>query len=175
MATITVEILNNEGVEEDMKELAKRLGDLSPAFDEIGQELQVIVDDAFEEQKDPDGKPWKPLSKTTLNMRLTREENPITSTRLLSDSGRLRRSIRSTFRKRSATVGITGEASVRGAVQQFGNPKNRLLNKPGFPLAPIPARRFLPLDENGNLSLPKEKENMFAEIIVDYLLEGLFS
>lgn len=81
----------------------------------------------------------------------------VEAAQVLIDKGLLRGSIHGKVSMHTAAVATN---DVRARVHQFGNPKNRFPNGPGGrrkgagPLAPIPARPFMPMDKNGRLMLP---------------------
>lgn len=149
------------------------------AVREISQLLESEVLETFRTATDPDGRPWAQLSATTLKLRergglFGRGPGGRTQSlraKPLQDRGQLRGGIVAQPTDRTARVAITGPASVYGPVQQFGNQANRLPNRSGGRRAPIPARRFLPLDENGRVKLPPVVLEDIREILVRRLLE----
>lgn len=89
------------------------------------------------DQKDETGKAWKPLSPATLLRRRTRKKPPPTSsTKMLVDTGSLRRSIRWKFGRNSATVTAGGTKEVGYArIHHFGGMAGRG-RKVGIPARP---------------------------------------
>ena len=161
--------------------LSVRLKERVPgAAREVSQLLESEVLETFRTGADPDGQPWAPLSATTTALRERgglfgrgpRGRRQSLRAKPLQDRGQLRGGIVAQPTDRTARVAITGPASVYGPVQQFGSPANRLPNRRGGARAPIPARRFLPLDANGNTRLPPPVLDEVREIIRRRLLEG---
>lgn len=56
----------DDGATASLVALAKRIGNLDPALDEIGASQVTEVQQRFEDQKDADGQAWKPLAASTL-------------------------------------------------------------------------------------------------------------
>ncbi|MCX8018347.1 MAG: phage virion morphogenesis protein [Rhodocyclaceae bacterium] len=63
MITLT---LDDREVQAALKRLQRRLSDLTPAMRAIAHELEARTLERFETQRDPAGRPWKPLSPVTL-------------------------------------------------------------------------------------------------------------
>lgn len=89
-----------------LKRLARKVGTLKPALDEIGSRLEASTDLRFETETDPAGVPW-------VRSLRAKEENGQT----LTDSGRLRQSITRRVRDRELMVGTN---VVYAAIHQFG-------------------------------------------------------
>lgn len=62
---LTVSI-SNTGVQDVLRELQARLGNLRPAMEAIGQELESRVSGRFETETDPNGHPWAPWAPATV-------------------------------------------------------------------------------------------------------------
>lgn len=88
------------------------------------------------------------------------------SKKLLVVSGFLRQSLR---RSGTAAGASIGTSAVYGGVHQFGNPRNRLPNRPGGSRAPIPARPFLPMLANGQLRLPADLSAELQATVADWV------
>ncbi len=84
-----------------LNELARRIDDMSPAFSEIGMELENRVRARFESQSDPDGDPWAAWKPSTV---LSYPEDG--SGRVLDRYGEMLRNITHTHDDTSATVGF---------------------------------------------------------------------
>ena len=177
---ITIE---SAALEEALDRLAKAARDLRPAMRDIGGLLEKETDDTFRAQ----GRPaWPPLSQTTILNRLmgktrdgkskgiasvlTKNGNLRASAKrklegglaILQDTGALRSSIRAHPDRDSVTVGSVLEYA---AIHQFGGMAGRNGK------VRIPARPFLPVDRNGNLSPEAERGVLVA--IYDHLAESL--
>lgn len=110
--------------------------------------LKTLIQATFEEQRDPWGRPWQELNTSTVDIR-TRRGNA--STEILLDSYNLYNSIEAQSTDEYGEVQFDGTDDYAW-VQQFGNPVNKIF---GGPVAPIPARPFLPLTGSSQrLSLP---------------------
>jgi len=130
------------GVQAALRALQQRVGNLQPAMKEIGLALTESTRLRFKESKDPQGNPWKPLSKITLQnraMRLMQRLHDKGKLRTkkgkvrlpvmrqiynigkngmpLLDTGRLRNSITYNADKNSVSVGTN---VVYAAIHQFG-------------------------------------------------------
>lgn len=63
MAGATFEVeSNNDEVQGLVNQLEKKLGDLTPALQDIGEYLQIAHAQRFKDQVSPDGNAWEPLS-----------------------------------------------------------------------------------------------------------------
>lgn len=127
----------------------------------LGELLREDVEQRFQTQTDPWGAAWAPHSAVTVALR-QREGKPgriLIKDRYLANSFGYR-----IERSPSPRVVIFsgGPASRYAAVQQFGNPNNRLFGKAR---APIPPRAMLPLRPNGRLDMPERlKSEIRAEL-----------
>jgi phage gpG-like protein len=156
---------------------ARLKGGLAPVMAVIAETLVSVTVESFTKQASPMGEPWAPLRPVTQARRLTKTQRKLmvprkrgrnagrgialaghlASQKALVDKGFLRASIHGKTGPNTAAVATN---DVRARVHQFGNPKNRFPNGPGGrrkgagPLAPIPARPFMPMDKNGRLMLP---------------------
>ncbi len=62
--------LADERVQATLGRLAAAAGDLTPAFDDIGGGLVTSTLRRFETERDPTGRPWRPLSINTIIRRI---------------------------------------------------------------------------------------------------------
>ncbi len=138
--------MNNTKVEIDLKaiELARKVlanfgksEAINEILNEIGVYVERQIDERFETQTDPDGKPWTPLNASTLRQKRTRT--------ILQETGNLRRSINSQVAL--DTITFSAEADYAG-YQQRGT-------------ANIPSRVFLGLSEK---SQEEVAEIVFANL-----------
>ena len=106
----------DEGVQRLLRDLAARSQDLTPAMIDIGEESLLAIDEGFEQEVDPNGIPWKPVSASTLEWK--RQNNLILKT--LQASGRLRASITYQAEKDRVVVGTNVKyAKKQQAVRPF--------------------------------------------------------
>ena len=187
--SITIE---SAALEAALDRLARAARDLRPAMRDIGGLLEKETDDNFRAQ----GRPaWPPLSQATILNRLmgkTRDGKsrgiagilrkdgdlrPAARRKLegglaiLQDTGVLRGSIRVYSDSDSVTIGAARVKTKAGtpmeyaAIHQFGGMagRNRKVR--------IPARPFLPVDRDGNLS-PEAERGVLAAIY-DHLAESV--
>lgn len=57
--------VDSQAVTDVLTKLQQRMGDLTPAMDGIGQELNGRISARFETRSDPQGHPWAPWAKST--------------------------------------------------------------------------------------------------------------
>ncbi len=178
---ITIE---SDAVEAALDRLARAARDLRPAMRDIGGLLEKETNDNFRAQGRP---PWPPLSQATILNRLMGKTKdgkskgiasilrkdgdlrPAAKRKLegglaiLQDTGVLRGSIRVYSEKNSVTIGAARVKTKAGtpmeyaAIHQFGGMAGR-----GKKVR-IPARPFLPVDKDGNLS-PEAERGVLAAI-----------
>lgn len=90
-------------------ELAKRAADLRPVLKQADEYMQLQVDDRFQKEQDPEGRPWKPLSETTLLLAYL-------------GKGRSRSASRRAFKKRGGeTAAFTRYKAAKKILQEAGN------------------------------------------------------
>lgn len=187
--TITVE---SAVVEAALDRLARAARDLRPVMRDIGGLLEKETDDNFRAQGRPH---WKPLSQATILNRLMgktkdgkskgiasvlRKDGDLRASArrklegglaILQDTGVLRGSIRVYSDKSSVTIGAARVMTKAGspleyaAIHQFGGMAGR-----GKKVR-IPARPFIPVDRDGNLS-PEAERGVLAAIY-DHLAESV--
>lgn len=186
---ITIE---SDAVEAALDRLARAARDLRPAMRDIGGLLEKETNDNFRAQGRP---PWPQLSQATILNRLMGKTKdgkskgiasilrkdgdlrPAAKRKLegglaiLQDTGVLRGSIRVYSEKNSVTIGAARVKTKAGtpmeyaAIHQFGGMAGR-----GKKVR-IPARPFLPVDKDGNLSSEAERGVLAA--IYDHLAESV--
>lgn len=61
---LTVAVVSDQ-IGAGLRQLQERLGDLQPAFEEIGSALESRVMQRFDTKRDPWGQLWKPLAEST--------------------------------------------------------------------------------------------------------------
>lgn len=175
---ITIDV---EGLQLVLTQLNEKISDLSEPMELIADDLNSLVATSFQKGEGPNGEAWPALSDTTLALRGARKDSKggttyrrnkkgaaraakrIANAKPLRDRGNLAKSITTTFGPRFAVVGTNSEY---GPTQHFGRPDNKVFGKaPG----PIPARPFLPVDQNGKASLPEESVDKIRERLIDYI------
>lgn len=186
---ITIE---SSALEAALDRLARAARDLHPAMRDIGGLLEKETDDNFRAQ----GRPrWKPLSQATIlnrlmgkdregkskgissvlrkdgNLRASAQRKLDGGLAILQDTGVLRGSIRVYSDRDSVTIGAARVKTKAGtpmqyaAIHQFGGMAGR-----GKKVR-IPARPFIPVDRDGNLSPDAERGVLAA--IYDHLAESV--
>lgn len=191
-ATPIVITIESDAVEAALDRLARAARDLRPAMRDIGGLLEKETNDNFRAQGRP---PWPQLSQATILNRLMGKTKdgkskgiasilrkdgdlrPAAKRKLegglaiLQDTGVLRGSIRVYSEKNSVTIGAARVKTKAGtpmeyaAIHQFGGMAGR-----GKKVR-IPARPFLPVDKDGNLSSEAERGVLAA--IYDHLAESV--
>lgn len=144
MAGASIRIDDRE-VLEALRRLEQAGGDLTAAFSVIGEKLLRSHRERFNRQRDPQGKPWAPLS-PKYRARKKRNQDKILVLRGYL-SGLLR------YQAGGSRLEL-GTDRVYGATHQFGDPKRN-----------IPARPFLGLSE--------EDRGMVLEVLQDHYRRAL--
>jgi phage virion morphogenesis protein len=136
----------------DLSNLERKLRQLQrPALQTTGRQVgEALVSSTirrFNEQRDPEGKPWQPLAAATVLGGLSSKsytkrgrlrksaERKLQNRKILIDSARLRNSISSTARGSSVAVGTNVE---HARIHQFGGDAGRKTARVN-----VPARPFL--------------------------------
>lgn len=154
---VDLDLRNEEQVSRRLRQLANV--DPEQAMPVIGETLVDLTKASFRNARDPYGTPWKPLSPTTMAMR-----RQGASAKPLQDTRRLYNSISAQRVNDGVAVGTN---VVYAKVHQFGNDQNRFF---GGPLAPIPARPFLPWKRNA--TKPELPDDWMNEVVAT--LEELY-
>jgi phage virion morphogenesis protein len=128
---------------------------------DIGNHLENVIGESFENEKSPAGKKWKAnietkeLKKWKLD---AIQKDKEFRKAILHDTGALSRSFKKKVTKESVVVGTNLEYA---AIHQFGGKAGR-----GRKVV-IPARPYLPITQKGDLFKKVEKE--IEEIITDFI------
>jgi phage virion morphogenesis protein len=145
MLTITVD---DAEVMAALDKLRSRASDMTPAMQDIGEELVTRILDSFEREATPYGAQWAPLKPETILGRARRfktkkaKQAAVANPRILQDTGYLRSSIEiQSVGNDHVTVWSRAEYA---AVHQFGSARKN-----------IPARPFFPVRED-RVDLPPE-------------------
>ena len=104
--------LNDQEIQGKFSVMRRRVTDLQPVMRDIGEGYLKGVEERFSSQTDPDGAPWKPLSKATLK----RKKGPS----ILTEKHRLRGSIRYQESQSGVTIGTSGSIPYAGIHQVGG-------------------------------------------------------
>ena len=170
---ITIE---SSALEAALDRLARAARDLHPAMRDIGGLLEKETDDNFRAQ----GRPrWKPLSQATILNRLmgkTRDGKSKGIASILRKDGNL---LASAQRKLDGGLAILQDTGVlRGSIRVYSDRDSvtigaaRVKTKAGRgKKVRIPARPFIPVDRDGNLS-PEAERGVLAAIY-DHLAESV--
>lgn len=173
-------------------EMADRLADLTPPMKTAADTMLDGILETFRTERDPYGEKWRPFSQTTLELYAKgglfgRQRAGGKRSLLRGNTGALFASFSRKFGKNFSQVASGGQAIPYNAVQQFGNPNNRLPNvspqkfaakynrtaRRNFPpRAPIPARPFMPLRPDGKTDLPAEQLDDIMDEIAIYVERG---
>lgn len=144
----------------DRKAAERRFGQirsLDGTPDPIKQSARFFrakIAEGFDAQRDPWGNRWAPLKDSTLRLRQARGS---TSTRILDDTSRMRRSLRT----RDDTVTIATPADFHqtgGAIKVFGRGR-----------AWLPRRAIMPIDTNGLPNPPDSWMEQVRQFFIDFL------
>lgn len=146
MLTITVD---SKLVTDELTKLLKKMGDLRPAMDGIGQELNSRVSARFETSRDPLGQAWAPWAEST------RDNYPKDGNAKLLDRYKdMLRSLNFSADNTSVRVGFGAVASKKGDVyatyHEFGTKK---MPRRGLLFADPNAGTLAPADETAVLDI----------------------
>ncbi|MNG43650.1 Phage virion morphogenesis family protein [compost metagenome] len=157
MSTIQI---NNEELIKKLEKVAYGLSHPKDLTSAMAVTLLTVVEDNFDAQGRPT---WAGLSPVTEARRK--------SGKILSQSGQLRNSIQPDSNDHEASVSTSDP---KAATHQFGVKQGQYgRSSRGGPLpwGNIPARGFMPMDENGNLQ-PEAQNAIYDD--VDYFYKKLF-
>lgn len=129
--TVRVEIDNRE-LRQRMGQLQRQLQNVRQAEIAIANEVKQVIWQAFQNETSPTGRPWAPLSSTTIRRHGR-------SGKKLQRTGRLKNSIR--VKVEGNTLSVEARNPYAGT-HQWGAPFNKAW---GRGRAPIPARPFFPI------------------------------
>lgn len=176
MTTFTVTVQDRE-VLDALQALTKRMGNLKPALQAIGDDITERTKRRFETSTGPDGTAWAPNSDATLgiySLRLgqshrkkdgslnKRGQARLAGKKPLIDTGELRRQIVPFASNSVLTVTAT---PAYAAIHQFGGQAGRGLK------VKIPARPFLPIKSNGDL-YPQEQA-LILDTLQSFLMDDM--
>jgi len=159
---IRIEVDDRE-VRQALENLRRRASDMKPAMHTIGQALMEGSRERILSGRDWTGQPFAPNSPTTLARK--KGKKPLIDTKSFV-SGRL-------HYEASADSVTVGSSAVQAAVLQFGAKKGAFgATRRGakIPWGDIPARRYLPIREDGQLD--DAARSLILESIRAYLADG---
>lgn len=130
---------NDSEVQAGLDALGQLMADMTPVFEEIGEQLARSTKQRFEAGEDPEGHAWLPKSQATLD-KYARSNDPVSSRPLHGPSLDLSRQI---FHEASSDQALVGSARPYAAMMHFGGTKAEFPHLWGD----IPARPFLGLSD----------------------------
>lgn len=153
----------HEEISAQLREAARRLDDLTPLHEDIGEYMVEATKERFRKGVDPDGNPWVPKRPATLARYLARGDGNRPDP-LIGPSKRLSTEIHRLASRDEVEVGSALEYSgvMQGGARKgaFGSDSR---GKP-LPWGDIPARVWLGLSD--------EDERNILDIADEYLAEG---
>jgi len=155
--------IDDREVRQALENLRRRASDMKPAMHTIGQALMEGSRERILSGRDWKGQPFAPNSPTTLARK--KGKKPLIDTKSFV-SGRL-------HYEASADSVTVGSSAVQAAVLQFGAKKGAFgATRRGakIPWGDIPARRYLPIREDGQLD--DAARSLILESIRAYLADG---
>jgi len=159
---IRIEVDDRE-VRQALEDLRRRASDMKPAMHTIGQALMEGSRERILSGRDWTGQPFAPNRPATLARK--KGKKPLIDTKSFV-SGRL-------HYEASADSVTVGSSAVQAAVLQFGAKKGAFgaTRRGGkIPWGDIPARRYLPIREDGQLD--DAARSLILESIRAYLADG---
>lgn len=147
---VTMKLDDLPNVKKKLEEIASSITDTKPLMLELGNHLYNISRDSFDNQKDPNGRTWSPLSDSSKKYK--------TTSKILYKDGDLQDKFINKASKNEAVVGTNSKHKDYDypSVHQFGTKDKK-----------TSARAFMPFDINGELY--DNVENDLVEIVVDFL------
>lgn len=144
--------LDDREVRQMFSRLQKRLGDLTPVMEDLGELIVERTKQRFARSTDPAGRPWAPNKPATLARK--KGTKP-----LIGETKSLMGTLYYRADRASVTVGSPMEYA---AIHQFGGQAGRSKK------ATIPPRPFLPVTESGQW-LGTDDRQAVLDILRDYL------
>lgn len=165
--------VQDSGVQDALQALAKRVGNMNPILQTIGEDLMERTEQRFGTSTGPDGKRWQGNSIATIQAMLVKTrskkgavlksgnlsakaQSGLAGKKLLVDTGSLARQFHVHSDANSVTV---GNSMIYAAIQQFGGKKSKFPNLWGD----IPARPFLSIKSDGSI-YPQEQVKILDSI-----------
>jgi phage virion morphogenesis protein len=191
--------VNDQRLTTMLEQIRAAWGNITPALEEIGNEIVEATKDSFDRQRSPFGGAWDPLKRDRSRNRKARKRGGKGDTKILRDTGALFNSIHATVTGNSVEVGSDRKYA---AIHQFGGTIQRQagsgtvrikrLKKRGprsvrfaragetkgverktYQSGPytirIPARPFLPIDAGG--AMPGTLKAQLMDILRDHIVQ----
>lgn len=170
---IIIEVRDN-GVQNALQALAKRVSNMKPVLQTIGEDIMERTKERFVTGAGPDGRRWQGNSVATIQALLARSskskgfylkdgktlskkaQTSLAGKKVLVNTGDLASKFHVSANANSVTV---GSSMIYAAMQQFGGKKSKFPNLWGD----IPARPFLPIKSDGSL-YPQEQTKILDAI-----------
>jgi phage gpG-like protein len=150
---ITLEVRGGQLIVERLRGLSRDMDNMVPALKVVGLMVQRVIQRHFASSKDPEGAPWVPLAKATLERRRNRG-----NAKPLIDTGRLVSSI--AYRVTQSEVAV-GTNVVYSAMQNFGSRDGK-----------VPARRFVGVNAGDQAEIVRELDVMMDRVLRRNGLKG---
>lgn len=138
--------INDQEARDLINELKRRMGNLTPVMEAVGQIIQSGTQQRFVDQRGPDGSPWDALSPVTL----ARRRKAGRGAQILRDTGRLMNSI--SYKVTGDSVKVFTNVIYAGT-QQLGARQGAYRASPPVPWGNIPARPFLGYSADDNAAV----------------------
>lgn len=147
---VNIEVSNLPGVQAKLEEAGKKISNTKPLMLELGNHLENISRDSFDNHKDPYGNSWNPLAASTKKYKKT--------SKMLYDEGDLQNNFINTSTKDTVAVGTNAnyQGFLYPIVQQFGTEDGK-----------VPARAFMPIKED--MSLYDNVEDELQDIVIEFI------
>ncbi len=154
---VNIQTQGIEEIEQLLAQISAKAQNLSPIFHDMGNSLSENIEERFDSESDFDGNEWDPLADSTL---IAKSKKGKGSNKMLQLDKDLYESIGFYADDISLVVGVNAQAKgyAYPLVHQFGSKDGK-----------TPARRFMPIDSDGNLDEGVKEE------VLDLLEEFLTS
>lgn len=162
MSGITISV-DDRRIQESLRALRDRIGNLKQPLSEIGQTLVTLTDLSFREQRDPWGNAWKALAASTIARR-RKGPRAGNSDQILRDTGLLANSINYQSNNSRVEVGYNVQVEKYARIHQLGGKAGR-----GHKVT-IPARAYLPIRPDGTADIPANTINEILDILHRHLM-----
>lgn len=174
--------INDQSVQSMLNRLAGRMGNLTPAMRELGEQLVRGTKRRFELGQDWDGVHWLPNTQATILNFLSKTKGNFTKKGGYSKKGMTRllkkepltgesRKLRTTIFYQASATGVTiASPEEYAATQHFGAMRGafgRTSRGSAIPWGNIPPRPFMPILRDG--SLPPSAAQLVMDILAGYI------
>ncbi len=152
---VTLQITDLPNIQIKLREIEQHISNTAPLMKEMGNYLYNITRDSFDNQKDPNGRDWSPLSDSTKKYKST--------SKMLYQEGDLQDKFIYEATKDGIVIGTNANSKgsyLYPAVHQFGTKDEK-----------TPARAFMPITLDGKLY--DDVEKVLEEIVIDFIESGI--